>query len=144
VDYSALEGDMDQYLSALIGGMLIGAAGVGLLLFDGRILGVSGIVGGLFAKRREPWRLFFLLGTLAGGFFFAQGFEMGLERSSLSLIFAGLLVGYGTRLGGGCTSGHGICGMSRISKRSIVATLTFMATGAVTVFLIQHFFGGAI
>lgn len=139
---------MDQYVLALIGGMVIGLAGLLLLLFDGRVMGVSGIVGGIFARPRESWRLAFLAGIFAGGLLIAWNrpdrFTNSLDRSAIALLAAGLLVGYGTRLGGGCTSGHGICGISRLSSRSIIATLLFMAAGALTVFVIRHGFGGKI
>lgn len=137
-------------LPALLGGALIGLSASLLLLFNGRVAGVSGIVGNLFARntRDHGWRLAFLAGLLAGGaaLFAVQPrfFANALPRSGVALVVAGLLVGYGSRLGNGCTSGHGVCGISRLSTRSIVATVTFMATGAATVFVVNHLLGGAV
>lgn len=138
---------MTEFVSALLGGALVGAASLLMLLFNGRILGISGIVGGLWKRSTEErgWRLLFLLGLLAGGVLLRlaepQAFLDSLHRPAALLIAAGLLVGYGTRLGSGCTSGHGICGVSRLSPRSIVATVTFMFFGVLTVFLLRHVFG---
>jgi len=135
---------------SLVGGMLIGLSASALLLFDGKIAGISGIVGGILSPTKDDtlWRLLFVIGLLAGGFVFyllsPQAFAIGVSRSTSALIVAGLLVGFGTRLGNGCTSGHGVCGVSRVSKRSILATVTFMATGMLTVFVIRHFLGGTI
>jgi uncharacterized membrane protein YedE/YeeE len=118
-----------------------------MLLANGRILGVSGIVGGLFDKKetRKGWRYLFILGLVTGGLLLRvipiQPYPLSVSRSPLALIIAGLLVGYGSRLGGGCTSGHGVCGVSRLSPRGLVATALFMAAGAATVFLIQHWGG---
>lgn len=132
-------------LSALAGGALIGLSASVLLAFNGRIAGISGIVGGLF--RSEPneqgWRAAFLGGLLGGGVLVAMLFPSALQTSAAALplgmtVGAGLLVGFGTQLGGGCTSGHGVCGMSRMSGRSLVATLTFMIAGALAAFLVQH------
>lgn len=137
-------------ISSLIGGMLIGLSAAALLLFDGKIAGISGIVGGILSPTKNDtlWRLFFVVGLLTGGVFFysisPQSFEIGISRSTGALILAGLLVGFGTRLGNGCTSGHGVCGVSRLSKRSILATVTFMATGILTVFIINHLLGGTL
>jgi uncharacterized membrane protein YedE/YeeE len=115
-------------LASLAGGLLIGLGAALLLLANGRIAGISGIVGGLLRPARGDigWRLAFLLGLLASPLLVAAG---------------GLLVGIGTRLGGGCTSGHGICGIARLSKRSIAATATFMATAIVVVFVARHVIG---
>lgn len=138
-------------VASLIGGMLIGLSAAMLLLFTGRIAGISGIAGGLLTRppRAEVvWRLLFVAGLLVGGvavFLLApRQFEFTLDRSILALVAAGVLVGFGTRLGNGCTSGHGVCGISRMSPRSIAATVTFMATGAATVYLINHVLGGAL
>lgn len=134
-------------IASTFGGMLIGAASALLLVAHGRIAGISGIVGGLIggqARGDRPWRLLFLAGLLVGGIVLAWRWPSTLEASSASwpvLVVAGLLVGLGTRVGSGCTSGHGICGMSRLSARSIVATLTFMATGMATVFVVRHVIG---
>lgn len=138
-------------VASLIGGMLIGLSSAMLLLFTGRIAGISGIAGGLFTRppRAEvAWRLLFVAGLLVGGvaasLMSPAMFDFALERSTLALVAAGLLVGFGTRLGSGCTSGHGVCGISRMSPRSIAATLTFMVTGAASVYLINHVLGGAL
>ncbi len=137
-------------IASSIGGLLIGIAAAGLLLFHGRIAGISGIAGGVF--RRVPgdtsWRVMFLLGLLAAGFgwsyFFPQDYLVGISRSTPALVIAGLTVGIGTQIGGGCTSGHGVCGIGRLSKRSTVATISFMATAALTVFGANEVFGGAV
>jgi len=142
--------ESSPYLAAFFGGTLIGLAAVLMLLFNGKILGISGIAGGLLQKGRESkaWGYFFFLGLFVGGaVLFAvqpEKFAITVSRSPAALVIAGLLVGYGTRLGNGCTSGHGVCGVSRLSPRSLMATLTFMAFGAVTVFVINRCFGGRI
>lgn len=139
-----------QYLPPLVGGILIGLASVGLMFFNGRIAGISGILGGLLspAPGEASWRGFFVGGLALGGVLLALlypvAFPTGSERSLGALVAAGLMVGFGTRLGSGCTSGHGVCGMSRFSRRSIVATLTFIFTGAVAVFVVNNFFGGTV
>lgn len=137
---------MGSYGLAFLGGCLIGLAALGLLFFNGRILGISGIVGGL--GDRAPWRFGLLLGLLSGGLLLRwlapAVFLTTLSRSPGVLLIAGLLVGYGTQLGNGCTSGHGICGIGRLSPRSLLATLVFMGTGALTVFLIQKWAGGVL
>jgi uncharacterized protein len=131
----------------LAGGMLIGLAAALLLGTLGRIAGISGILGSLLPLPRvntafeSGWRVAFLLGLLAAGFV-AQGLDSSLLSNDTgtpvwTLILAGLLVGFGTRLGSGCTSGHGVCGISRLSPRSIAATLTFIFTGALTVTLVR-------
>jgi uncharacterized membrane protein YedE/YeeE len=129
--------------SALLGGLLIGIAASALLLVNGRILGVSGIVGGLLQPRASDtrWRLAFVAGLLVPPLLL--GLSRAVEAPTFPgglwlTILAGLLVGFGSRMGSGCTSGHGICGMARLSKRSITATLCFMATGFVTVYLMRH------
>ena len=136
---------MHDYLLALIGGGLLGLAVVGYLYVHGRIAGISG----LLAQVLNPQTLFktpalwFVLGIFIVPFFYyivAQP-KVELNASTLMMIGAGLLVGFGTRLGSGCTSGHGICGMSRLSKRSIVATGTFMLAGFITVYIIRHITG---
>lgn len=130
--------------SALAGGLLIGLATAMLLFFHGRIAGVSGIVGGLLrapSTGETGWRLAFVGGLGAAPFFyglFATLPESRVEAGPGMLILAGLLVGYGARLGSGCTSGHGVCGLSRLSPRSLVATLTFMGAGFATVFVTRH------
>lgn len=134
--------------SALLGGTLIGLASAALLLLSGRIAGVSGITAGLLPLERGAtgWRLAFLAGLVIGvGVYGALG--GGLDEIHVAagwpvIIIGGLLVGFGTQLGSGCTSGHGVCGLSRLSPRSIVATLLFMGGAGVTVFLLRHVLGG--
>ncbi len=131
-------------VSALIGGALIGASASMMLALNGRITGISGILGGLIRRQRGEvsWRATFLAGLLVGGVLLALAYPRALPAASstpLALtVVAGLLVGFGTQLGGGCTSGHGVCGISRFSKRSILATMTFMVTGALAAFVVQH------
>ena len=134
-------------LTALSGGLLIGLSAAVLLLFNGRIAGISGIVGGLLQRYKAgdfAWRMAFVLGlVLAPSLYrvFGELPESQIDAGSATLVLAGLLVGFGSRLGSGCTSGHGVCGLSRRSPRSMVATATFMATGFITVYLIRHLFG---
>ena len=132
-------------VSALLGGALIGLASAWLMLANGRIAGISGIVGGLFRSNASDslfWRLAFMAGLVLGPVLLRvagwQAPDTSSATSSAGLIAAGLLVGFGTRLGSGCTSGHGVCGISRFSPRSILATCTFMVAGMLTVFLIRH------
>jgi hypothetical protein len=130
-------------LSALFGGVLIGLSTLMLWLLDGQIAGISGILGRLVAIRHEErlWCAAFILGLLLAPLIYALIHPLpplSVTGSALLLIAAGLLVGFGTRLGDGCTSGHGICGLARLSKRSIVATLVFMGVAAATVFLARH------
>jgi uncharacterized protein len=140
---------MTSVLQSLLGGALIGLAASFLLLLGGRLAGVSGIVAGLLQPQRgeTQWRAFFVAGMVAGGVALAlvrpAVFLPGVARPPLVLAASGLLIGFGTRLGSGCTSGHGICGVSRLSSRSIVATATFMITGAATVFVSRYLFGAA-
>lgn len=138
-------------LGPMLGGALIGLSAVGLLFFHGKIAGISGIVGGLFGSLRRGdvgWRVAFVLGLVSAGLVGAhwapEQLAMTLERSLGAVALAGLLVGLGSRLGNGCTSGHGVCGIARLSRRSIAATLTFMTTGALTVFVVNHLLGGAL
>ena len=136
------------WLTALAGGALIGAAASLLLLARGRIAGISGIVDGVLDPKEDrserSWRALFLAGLLAGGL--AVGFLVGPASASPvslpQLVIAGLFVGFGSRLGNGCTSGHGVCGLSRFSPRSAVSVITFMAVAAVTVFVTRHLLGG--
>ena len=130
-------------LSALSGGVLIGLAAAMFVLFNGRIAGISGIIGGLFRPKAGDlaWRVAFLAGILAAPWLFQVVGPLPaveVEAGSGMLILAGLLVGVGTRYGAGCTSGHGVCGLSRLSPRSLVATVSFMLAGFVTVFVIRH------
>jgi uncharacterized membrane protein YedE/YeeE len=128
---------------ALAGGVLIGISAAMFVLLNGRIAGISGILGGLL--KREPgdagWRIAFLLGLVLAPAAYALFSDLparSIEASDGALVLAGLLVGIGTRYGGGCTSGHGVCGLSRFSLRSLIATLTFMGTGFITVFVTRH------
>lgn len=140
-------------IAATIGGALIGLSAALMLLFEGRIAGISGIVEGVFRRRRDEdappaWQVVFIGGMALGGITLAvvQG-PLGrpmvmteLELSPAVVIVAGLLVGFGTRLGNGCTSGHGVCGIPRLSPRSILATLIFIGTAIATVFVTNHVF----
>jgi uncharacterized membrane protein YedE/YeeE len=132
-------------LAALIGGALIGLAASLLLLLNGRVLGITGIVAGL-AGPDARWRAIFVAGMILGGLAMAQvvpgAFRSTLHLPALPLILGGLLVGFGTRLGNGCTSGHGVCGIARLSPRSITATAVFIGTGALAVFVMRHLVGG--
>jgi len=134
--------------SALLGGSLIGVSACLLMLSLGRIAGISGIVAGLFASAHDDrsWRLAFVLGLIGGCFVVrlagAGAPPIEITTAIPELVIAGLLVGFGTRLGNGCTSGHGVCGLARLSPRSLAATLTFMAAGALTVFVMRHGIGG--
>ncbi len=132
---------------ALTGGMLIGLATALFLLANGRIAGISGIAGGIvrgllhLSWRDLDWRLAFVFGLVASTFVWRQFFnlpDVQIQASDIMLVVAGVLVGFGTRLGSGCTSGHGVCGMARFSPRSIVATLIFMSTGFAVVYLLRH------
>ena len=129
--------------SSLIGGILIGTAATLALWSNGRIAGISGILSGaMFWKQSDIlWRVLFLAGLVLGGAIYAiasGGLNINTQASPALTILAGLLVGFGTRLGSGCTSGHGICGIARFSPRSFVATGTFMAAGFITVYLLRH------
>lgn len=136
-------------LAALAGGALIGLATALLLLGNGRIAGVSGILGGSFTGARAElgWRVAFLAALPLGAWSVRvlQGDPLGfaITPQPALLIVGGLLVGYGTQLGSGCTSGHGVCGLARGSPRSLVATVTFMVTGVATVFVVRHVIGAA-
>lgn len=133
--------------SALAGGLLIGLAAALLAFFNGRIAGISGIVGGLLSlseKADRGWRLAFVAGLVLAPMLwlsFSALPAIQIDADYPLLIVAGLVVGISTRYGSGCTSGHGVCGISRLSPRSLVATVAFMATGFVTVFLIRHVIG---
>lgn len=135
--------------AGLLGGMLIGLAAALLLLLNGRIAGISGILGGLLspAGAERYWRQLFIIGLLAGGFLTplitGRRLDTFIAAPWWLIIIAGLLVGFGTRLGSGCTSGHGVCGLARLSPRSLVATLTFIATAMLTVYLMRHLVAGA-
>ncbi len=139
--------------SGLAGGALIGLAAVLMMGLQGRVAGVSGIVGGILRPARGDvgWRLGFVLGLIvgvaidcaaAGVCWFASDLPIEIAASPALLVVAGLLVGFGTRLGRGCTSGHGVCGLARLSRRSMAATAVFMASGFLTVFVMRHVMGG--
>jgi uncharacterized membrane protein YedE/YeeE len=132
--------------ASLAGGVLVGIAAAMLALLNGRIAGISGVVGGLLkpAKGDLAWRVAFVLGLVGAPL--AYALFSGLPRPQIdagtgALVLAGLLVGIGTRYGSGCTSGHGVCGISRLSPRSLVATLAFMGAGFVTVYVTRHILG---
>ena len=137
--------NLNMIFESLIGGTLIGVAVSLLLLFNGKVLGVSGIISELATKPidKNYWRLFFVLGLLVAPFIYSFYKPMPvttITTNNLMVIVGGLLVGLGSRLGSGCTSGHGVCGIARLSIRSIIATITFISFGALTVFLIQRLF----
>lgn len=141
---------METIIQSLIGGLLIGLSAAALLFFQGKIAGISSMLGGVIspAGRAGSWRWLFLAGLIAGGFltfiFQPAAFALEINRSLPAVIAAGLLVGFGARLGQGCTSGHGVCGVGRLSLRSIVATVIFMALGAATVFVVNRWLGGVL
>jgi len=129
---------------ALAGGIILGIAAALYVLLNGRILGISGILGGLIGPKRTDWlwRASFVLGLVTAPLWGKYVFQMNttavINADYLTLIIAGLIVGFGARYGSGCTSGHGICGLSRLSPRSLLATITFMGCGFLVVFLIRH------
>ena len=137
-------------IASLIGGALLGLGSAAMLAFNGRIAGISGIIGGLLERgadrAEQAWRGMFVVGMLLGGIglqVLAPASMPGAATNSLPLlVVAGLLVGFGTRMGGGCTSGHGVCGISRVSTRSLIATAMFMGSAMLTVALVRHVFGG--
>ena len=137
-------------LASLLGGVLIGLSAAAMLLLDGKIAGISGIFAGVLrpSKNGTSWRICFLAGLLVGGLLLRivmpEAFNFGIVRPLPLLILAGLLVGFGTRMGGGCTSGHGVCGVSRLSPRSMVATVAFILTGALMVLLVNHLIGSSL
>lgn len=133
-------------VSAAIGGILIGLAAASFVLLNGRIAGISGILGGLLVpvKGDRGWRVAFLAGLIGAPLLWLLAGDMPaitIDAGYPALIAAGLLVGIGTRYASGCTSGHGVCGLSRLSPRSLVATLSFMGAGFVTVYVIRHVIG---
>lgn len=131
-------------ISGIIGGILLGLGAALLLLAQGRIAGISGILSGLYSTKLSEWfwRLSFLIGIPIGAFLFMQvelaPLNIQISNNKLLLISSGLLVGIGTVLGSGCTSGHGICGIARLSKRSIVSTLIYMGVAILVVYIIRH------
>jgi len=136
-------------VSAALGGLLIGAAALLLLLLNGRVAGISGILGGALRAPRDDlaWRGAFLAGLVIAPLAYAAlgggAVPVTITASPVVLVLGGLLVGIGTRLANGCTSGHGVCGMGRLSLRSLVATLVFMAVAVITVLVMRHAVGGA-
>ena len=134
--------------SALLGGVLVGLAATLMMWLNGRIAGISGIFGGLLppVKGDIAWRLAFVVGLVGGGFAFAYGggdmSSITVEANTATLVGAGLLVGFGTRLGAGCTSGHGVCGIGRMSTRGIVSTITYIGVAMITVYFTHHLLGG--
>lgn len=130
-------------MSAIFGGILIGLAVSFLLLFNGRLVGISGIIGGLLAPTTpdKKWRLFFMAGLISGGMLlrsiYPEAFTLISKNKIIDYIIAGIFVGFGTLLGSGCTSGHGVCGISRLSIRSILATITFICFGIISVILFK-------
>jgi uncharacterized protein len=138
-----------NWLAALSGGILIGISATLLLAFNGRIAGISGILNGAInATNRESWRWLFLVGMLGGGalyeYFLAPQPTPRSVFTPWAMVLGGFLVGFGTRMGSGCTSGHGVCGLGRLSGRSLVAVLTFMSTAILTVFVVRHGIGRSI
>nr|WP_299244410.1 YeeE/YedE thiosulfate transporter family protein [uncultured Halomonas sp.] len=152
--------DVTASLHGLIGGILIGLSAVWLMATLGRIAGISGILSGLLTRSSQgdsAWRLTFLLGLISGPLILMLlGSDLGNVASAPAkvigepvggvgiMLLAGLLVGVGTGIGGGCTSGHGVCGLARVSTRSIVATLTFLLVAIITVYLMRHVIGGDV
>lgn len=132
-----------NWITALVGGLLIGTSTTVLLAFNGRIAGISGMVNSAISfVAAESWRWFFLVGLLGGGTLYEYVFAPQPTPESAfapwAMVIGGFLVGFGARMSNGCTSGHGVCGLGRLSGRSLVAVLTFLATAMVTVFLIRH------
>ncbi len=138
---------MLAYTTPFIGGLLIGTTAVALLFLLGRIAGIAGIVwGAISAQPDNAWRWMFIVGLVVGPVLYHLLAQVPNPQASTlpwwQAVAGGLLVGFGTKLGGGCTSGHGVCGIGRLSPRSLVATMTFMATGIVTVYVIRHLLAG--
>ncbi len=135
-------------VSAIIGGAMIGIASSMLLVLSGRLAGISGILSGLLPPKRGDmdWRILFIgglvLGTVLYQVFAGDTYEISFSLGWPAIVIGGLLTGIGTRLGGGCTSGHGVCGLGRLSPRSTVATVTFIVAGGLTVYIVRHVVGG--
>jgi len=130
-------------VGGLLGGVLIGLASTVMMLFLGRITGISGILAGAISSRPVPisWRSAFLVGLVLGAILYQisnGNLQLQMQAQGFQLIIAGLLVGFGSRLGSGCTSGHGVCGVARLSKRSIIATLCFLSAAMLTVYVTRH------
>ena len=138
---------MNEFLVAFLGGLMLGISVVGYLFINGRIAGISGLIFQtiIFKEGFKGSAIWFVLGLVITPFFYqvAMQPDIVLAADPMLLVIAGLLVGFGTRMGSGCTSGHGICGISRLSPRSMLATLTFMAAGIATVYVIRHVLAGA-
>jgi len=139
----------DDYVMGLVGGLVMGAGCAGLLLFNGKILGVSGVLGGaLKLDRQAGWRWAFIGGMVVAGLVLVLAYPATFVdpplRSTAAALIGGLLVGAGTQLGSGCTSGHGICGIGRFSKRSVVATMVFMSGGALSVAAVRQLLEGSV
>ncbi|MDH2545860.1 YeeE/YedE family protein [Acinetobacter baumannii] len=137
---------MSSIVYTFVGGLLLGIATVGYLYINGRIAGISGLLAQFISPSRDIFKspaFWFIAGLVIIPFIYGYFYqpEIEIKANSFVLILAGLLVGFGTRLGSGCTSGHGICGMSRLSKRSIIATAVFMFAGMLTVYVIRHVLG---
>ena len=136
--------------ASLVGGTLIGVSASAMLLLMGRIAGISGIVGGVVSREKDDvlWRIAFIAGLIIGGLVLKvvapHLLQVDIVRSAGALVAAGFMVGFGARLGNGCTSGHGVCGIGRLSPRSIVATIIFIVAGAAAVYVINHVLGGAV
>lgn len=135
-----------EYLQSAFGGLLIGLAAAALLLLNGRIAGISGIIGQVLGNpRQHAWRVAFLAGLVLAGVLWMimdpAAISQATDAGPAQLATAGVLVGVGTAMANGCTSGHGVCGLARLSRRSLVATVTFIGTAAITVFLITHVLG---
>ena len=141
-----IDWDHFTFWQSLAGGALIGLAATMLVLLNGQVAGISGIVEKLFdIKRQGAWRFAFIIGLLLSPHLYSLFSPLPASQFELSwpvYVIAGFMVGLGSRLGSGCTSGHGVCGLSRLSKRSLVATLVFMGTGFATVFVARHLMGG--
>ena len=138
---------MFAYATPLTGGLLIGASAVALLYFLGRIAGISGIVWGAISGQADnSWRWLFILGLVIGPLLYhhlaGTPYPAASPLQWWHALVGGALVGFGVKLGSGCTSGHGVCGIGRLSPRSLVATVTFMATGIITVYIVRHLLGG--
>src|SRR5438270_3815006 len=135
---------MSSILAGLLGGALIGIAATLLLILNGRVLGITGIVAGL-PGRDASWRVMFVGGMILGAALLVRlvphAMDVSIHLPTAAIVAGGLLVGYGTRLANGCTSGHGVCGIARLSKRSIIATIVFVCTGALTVFVMRQVVG---
>ncbi len=138
---------MNEFLVAFLGGLMLGISVAGYLLINGRIAGISGLIFQtiIFKEGLKGSAIWFVLGLVITPFFYQVAIQPDiiLAADPMLLVIAGLLVGFGTRMGSGCTSGHGICGISRLSPRSMLATLTFMAAGIATVYVIRHLLAGA-